>query len=180
MPQESTQAIRRAAPDAGQRVTAGEWRRHIRILLMLARVGGVRPWHYALPVTLMLVAATLEGASMALLVPLARGLATDSFSTIWELAGFSTFRRWFPDVTALVSGSNRRTFLFLVGLLFGSSLLGLALGLAAARICAWRNGVYAARVKSHTLARCLSFGKLSSIGRRWRPSMRPSGSRKSF
>lgn len=127
---------------------------------MLARVGGVRPWHYALPVGLLLVAATLEGASMALLVPLAKGLATDSFSTIWDLAGFSTFRRWFPDLTAVVSGSNRRTFLFLVGLLFGSSLLGVALGLAAAQICAWRNGIYAARVKAHTLARSLSFGKL--------------------
>jgi subfamily B ATP-binding cassette protein MsbA len=139
---------------------AGQWRRHIRILLMLARVGGVRPWHYALPVTLLLVAATLEGASMALLVPLAKGLASDSFSTVWDLAGFSTFRRWFPDVAALLSGSNRLTFLFLVGLLFSASLLGVALGLAAARICAWRNGLYAARIKSHTLARCLSFGKL--------------------
>lgn len=160
MPEESTHPIRRASPAAGRRVTGGEWRRHVRILLMLARVGGVRPWHYALPVTLMLAAATLEGASMALLVPLARGLASDSFSTIWELAGFRTFRDWFPGAAALIGESNRRTFLFLVGLLFGSSLLGVALGLAAARICAWRNGLYAARVKSHTLARCLSFGKL--------------------
>jgi subfamily B ATP-binding cassette protein MsbA len=127
---------------------------------MLARVGGVRLWHYALPVTLLFAAATLEGASMALLVPLAKGLASDSFTAIWDLAGFSTVRRWFPDAVALVSGSNRRTFLFLVVLLFASSLLGVALGLAAARICAWRNGLYAARVKSHTLARCLSFGKL--------------------
>jgi ATP-binding cassette, subfamily B, bacterial MsbA len=159
MPQESTQPNRPSAR-AGERDAAGQWRRHVKILLMLARVGGVRPWHYALPVTLLLLAATLEGASMALLVPLAKGLATDSFTTIWDLAGFSTFRRWFPDAAALVSGSNRRTFLFLVVLLFASSLLGVALGLAAARICAWRNGLYAARVKSHTLARCLSFGKL--------------------
>ena len=159
MPQESTQPIRPSARASGGGED-GQWRRHVQILLMLARVGGVRPWHYALPVALLLAAATLEGASMALLVPLAKGLAADSFSAIWDLAGFSTFRRWFPGAVALVAGSNRRTFLFLVVLLFGSSLLGLALGLAAARICAWRNGLYAARVKAHTLARCLSFGKL--------------------
>jgi subfamily B ATP-binding cassette protein MsbA len=160
MSREPTHPNRPEGRAAGRHVTAGQWRRHIGILLMLARVGGVRPWHYALPVTLLLVAATLEGLTMALLVPLARGLASDSFSIVWELAGFSTFRRWFPDAAAVFSGSNRRTFLLLVGLLFASSMLGSALALAAARICAWRNGIYAARVKAHTLARCLSFGKL--------------------
>jgi subfamily B ATP-binding cassette protein MsbA len=160
MLQESTQINRPAARADGRHETAGPWRRHVHILLMLARVGGVRPWHYAVPVALMLVAAALEGASMALLVPLARGLASDSFAGVWAIAGFRDLRAWFPDAVALVSASNRRTFLFLVVLLFGSSLVGAALALAAARICAWRNGVYAARVKAHTLARCLSFGKL--------------------
>lgn len=160
MPQEPTHPIGPDARAAGRSATAGQWRREFRILLMLGRVGGVRWWHYALPVTLMLAAATLEGASMALLVPLATGLAADSFSALWQIPGFSTLRVWFPDAYAFISESNRRTFLFIVGLLFAASVVSVLLGLAASRLSTWRNGLYTARVKSHTLARCLSFGKL--------------------
>ena len=130
--------------------------RDLDVMRMLARVAGVRPWHYALPLGLALVAALLEGASMALLLPLARGLSQNDFGFIWAYPGF---REWQAMFGAGAS-PNRLAFLLIVLGLFTASLLSLLFTHASTRMCLWRDGMFAARVKSHTLARCLTFGKL--------------------
>jgi subfamily B ATP-binding cassette protein MsbA len=132
---------------------------NIDVIRMLGRVAGIKPWHYALPLLLALAAALLEGASMALLLPLAKGLAQNDFGFVWQLPGVRELRSAFPDPFG-ASGSNRLAFLLIVGVLFTATLLSLLFGHLAARMCLWRDGMFVARVKSHTLARCLSFGKL--------------------
>jgi len=134
-------------------------RSQVDVLRLLARTGGVRVWHYALPVGLMMIAAALEGASMGLLFPVAKGLAAGGFQGVWDMAGFRTVAEYWPEWVATFSSSNRRTFLFLIVLAFGMSISGAALGLLAGRIAAWRNGLYTAQIKAQTMARCLSFGK---------------------
>lgn len=133
---------------------AEQWR----IARRFARVAGAKPWHYAAPLGMTLIAATLEGASLALLVPLANGLATNDLTFVWDYPVIRNWHAAFPDALGAATSPNRSAFLLIILLLFAATVLGLVLTYAAMRLSTWRDGLYASRVKAHTLQRTLSFG----------------------
>jgi ATP-binding cassette, subfamily B, bacterial MsbA len=133
---------------------------HARMVRTLLRVMDVKVWFYALPVALKMGSSILEAGAMALLIPLGKGIAGSDFGFLWSWPGFAQLHAVLPLAGPLSDSPNRVAFLTLVALLVLASVASAALGYPATIVAAYRNGVYAARVKAFTLERYLSFGKL--------------------
>ena len=58
-----------ANPDTDAALRENRWSNHVRVFRIFARVTNAKLWHYWLPLLMTLIAAGLEGASMALLLP---------------------------------------------------------------------------------------------------------------
>jgi subfamily B ATP-binding cassette protein MsbA len=133
---------------------------HASVVRMLLQVMNVRIWLYAVPVALKMASSILDAGAMALLIPLGKGIAGSDFGFVWSWPGFAQLRDALPLAGPLADSPNRTAFLTLVALLVLASVASAALGYPAAIVSAYRNGIYAARVKAFTLQRYLSFGKL--------------------
>jgi ABC-type multidrug transport system fused ATPase/permease subunit len=132
----------------------------MRVLREVVRVMDIRISLHVLPIGLRTAAAALEGAAMALLIPLGKGIAGNDFAFLWSWPGFGHLRGAFPAAGPLGAAPNRVAFLVLIATIVLASLASLALGYLATILGAYRNGKYVARLKAFTLERYLSFGKL--------------------
>jgi subfamily B ATP-binding cassette protein MsbA len=135
-------------------------RQHLHILRDFLRVMDVRISFYALPIALRMIAAALDGGAMALLLPLGKGIAGNDFEFLWSWPGFAQLREALPAAGPLAASPNRIAFVVLVATILLASIASVVIGYLATILCAYRNGTYATRVKTFTLERYLSFGKL--------------------
>ncbi len=124
-----------------------------------ARVARARPRHIVIPVALTLLAASLEGASFSLLIPLSRAVSSNSFDFLQRSKAFGWIVHLLP--ASVLASPRRDAYLVLM-------ILGLALVARAGKVLAelgralyanWRNETYYARVQEETFARVLGFGR---------------------
>ncbi len=137
----------------------GRLRRHLGTLLYYARVSAVRPWHLALPVVLGLLGATIEGSSLALLIPLSQGMAENSMAFLWDLPVFSEIGPYMPEA---ILASPRFDALMTVGLVllvFATRLGRIAVEYANNLFMFARNQRYDVAVRTDTFRRLLTFGR---------------------
>ncbi|MEQ8272260.1 MAG: ABC transporter ATP-binding protein [Deltaproteobacteria bacterium] len=122
-------------------------------------VTGARPLHYVPTLGANFVAAALDGAAMALLVPLGDGIARGTFDEVWSRPAIAAVRSVLPFELALESWSTARSFLTLLLLIFVLLTLQ-ALTTYAAAIAAYaRDARYFLRTQGALLERYLGFGK---------------------
>jgi subfamily B ATP-binding cassette protein MsbA len=133
--------------------------RHGALFRRFVRGMSVKPWHLVVPVGLGLLGAALDGVAMALLVPLARGIAENDFTAAWQFPGLLAVADRMTRLGPFVEAPNRSTFLLLVGLILAATAGRIALTFLSAAAVAYRNALYSARARSLTFARLLQFGK---------------------
>ena len=121
---------------------------------MSRRMGMTRK-HVAACVALAILAALLDGAMLAMLIPVSRGAMAGNFDFIWNSAAFSWMKTQFPASlqdfvgTFVVLG----VLIFLVGVLKNGAIYGLHI--ASGRLY----GKYSARLANAIFERYLSFGR---------------------
>ena len=64
------------------------------ILRHYQRVAGVRWWHFAIPIALILFSTALDGASLSLLIPLTDAISENSFALLED----SRWVGWIPGL----------------------------------------------------------------------------------
>jgi len=123
------------------------------------RVAEARPWHFAVPVTLILVASAFEAASYSMLVPLTDAVADNSFAFLSE-------SRWFGWIAGLVPPSVADPAMrdaWLVVILVGLVVIGRVGKLGAEYVRKYfvvaRNERYRVRIGADTFGRVLGFGR---------------------
>jgi len=121
---------------------------------------GVKPVHIILPVFLSFVAASFDGISLGLLVPLVKGVVSNSFDFIKETAVLKHVVKLFPQIFFGTANPNRNAFLFLVTLVFLFVLLKNALGYVNAILSAYWHGRFKRNIYKFVFERFLSFGKM--------------------
>lgn len=124
-----------------------------------AGVMGLRPAHFIAPTTLGLLAASLDGLAVALLVPLAKGVAGKDFKFVWGLPGFRQFAAGFPGAVDTLTASNRAMFLLIIGTAIACKVVRMPIMYVFALLVSRRTNTYAMRLRTHMLDRYLSLGK---------------------
>jgi ATP-binding cassette, subfamily B, bacterial MsbA len=127
-----------------------------RVLNHLRQVAGAK-WHdFALPTGLGLISAVFDGASMALLIPLTRGVGDDGYAAVREQAWLAKPSAFFGDSAVQWLADDRH----LVALLIAAIVLlrGLHLGCiyATELLTVSRDQRYVAAIGSDTLRRVLA------------------------
>jgi len=123
------------------------------------RVSGARPWQFAVPISLILLASAFEAASFSLLVPLTDAVAENSFDFLDE----SRFFSWIGGlVPASIEASGARD-AYLVVATVALIVLGrtgkLVLEYLRKLFVVSRNERYRVHVSSETFGRVLRFGR---------------------
>jgi subfamily B ATP-binding cassette protein MsbA len=123
------------------------------------RIAGVRPWHIALPLILVLIASAFEGVSYSLLIPLTTAVGRDSFDFLRESAAFGWILTLVP---ASVSGAPSRDsvlIILIVGLIICARALKLAFEYVRYIYVVPRTEGYRVAVTTETFGRVLGFGR---------------------
>ena len=119
-------------------------RRSIRLLRWGLSVTGARLHHYAPTLFLGVFGGLLDAAAMALLIPLADAMATGGLSS-----GYPGWQ-WLTD--GLRELSVARSFLLLLGIVFGLLILRTFVGYLAVNLSFRRDTLFSARMQSALLA----------------------------
>jgi len=82
----------------------------------LLKKGGLKPYHFAIPAAITLVASFLDGGGLALLIPLAKGIIESNFDFVRELP---VFRPMLDYGSNYFSINNSSIFVTLVVIMFG-------------------------------------------------------------
>lgn len=121
---------------------------------------GVKPIHIILPIFLSFIAASFDGISLGLLVPLVKGITANSFDFIKDVAVLKYIVRLFPQILFETTTPNKNAFLFLIGLVFLFIVLKNALGYANSAISAYWHGRFQRNIYLYVFERFLAFGKM--------------------
>ncbi len=123
------------------------------------RVAQAKPWHFAIPIGLILLASAFEAASYSLLVPLTDAVKDNSFA-------FLDSSRWFGWITGLVPASlegspSRDAYLIVVtvGLIIVGRVGKLVVEYVRKLFVVARNERYRVAVSDSTFGRVLRFGR---------------------
>ena len=122
------------------------------------RVANVKAWHLVLPIGLILIASTFEGASFSLLIPLKDAVAENSFDFLEQSRAFGWLPTLVPDG---LDPSARDAYLVLcIAVLIILGRIGkLGFQYAAQLIVTARNERYRVQVGKETFGRVLTFGR---------------------
>jgi len=122
------------------------------------RVVDVKAWHLALPIFLILIATSFEGASLALLIPLKDAVVSDSFDFLETSTGFAWITSLVPDA---VDPSARGAYLviLIVVLIILGRVGKLGFQYAARVVTKARDERYRVKVGRDTFGRVLTFGR---------------------
>lgn len=123
------------------------------------RIADARPWHFALPVTLILLAGAFEAASFSLLVPLTDAVAENSFDFLDESRAFGWIARLVPDSIAGGPGRDAYLVVLTVGLIIVWRVAKLVIEYLRKLFVVARNERYRVAVTNETFSRVLSFGR---------------------
>jgi subfamily B ATP-binding cassette protein MsbA len=123
------------------------------------RVCGARPWHFAVPLTLILFASGFEAASYSLLVPLTDAVAENSFDFLDDSRFFGWIAVLVPD--AIQDSGARDAYLVIVtvALIVIGRIGKLVLEYLRKLFVVSRNERYRVHVSSETFSRVLGFGR---------------------
>ena len=96
---------------------------YLRLVLVrqFFRIMGVRPIHVILPVVLSFIAASLDGVSLGLLIPLAKGLVSNNFRFVNETPVLKHIVALLPGLARSITAGlsqNKTIFIFLVVSIF--------------------------------------------------------------
>ena len=133
------------------------------------RVADARPWHFALPVGLILFAGAFEAASFSLLVPLTDAVSENSFDFLDGSPAFGWITGLVPAFVD--SGPSRDAYLVVltVTLIIVGRVAKLVLEYLRKLFVVSRNERYRVAVTEETFSRVISFGRQyfdrQSIGR---------------
>lgn len=122
-------------------------------------VTGGRLSHIVIPLVLTSLAAALEGASYALLVPLSDAVASNSFAFLDSSRYFAWIPRLLPEAFRSSPRADGYLVLVVVALALIARFAKLALTYAKAAFLNWRNETYIARVQQYTFSRVVRFGR---------------------
>jgi subfamily B ATP-binding cassette protein MsbA len=139
---------------------AVSWLKHKQLVLHFRDVMVVRVWHYVVPLVLSVASAGFDAVALALLVPLAQGLAEGDFGLVWDLPVFRNLESLWLTTPWAQQAPNRSTFVLLVILIFGSTLTRVAVAYVVGLFSSYRNGIYSRRARQRVFQRFVSFGKL--------------------
>ena len=122
------------------------------------RVADVKAWHLVLPIGLILIASSFEGASFALLIPLKDAVVSDSFDFLETSTGFAWITSLVPDA---VDPSARGAYLviLIVVLIILGRVGKLGFQYAARVVTKARDERYRVKVGRDTFGRVLTFGR---------------------
>lgn len=132
-----------------------ETRARIAVIKRALAVMRFRWWHLVVPLVLGVAMASADGLSVALLVPLGEGIASNDFTDAWRSPGVSYLYAFFDEPSL----TNRQSFLVFVGLVLAAQLIRFVLQYLVALTYAYRNRRYASHLRAETARRYLSFGK---------------------
>ncbi|MDD5174458.1 MAG: ABC transporter ATP-binding protein [Candidatus Omnitrophota bacterium] len=121
---------------------------------------GVKPIHIILPVFLSFIAASFDGISLGLLVPLVKGVVSNNFYFIKEAAGLKYIVKFFPGVLLNTDSPNKNAFLFLIGLVLLFVVLKNALNYITSVLSAYWHGRFGRNIYLYVFERFLTFGKM--------------------
>ena len=123
------------------------------------RVADARPWHFVLPVGLILLAGVFEAASFSLLVPLTDAVSENSFDFLDESPAFGWLTGLAPDFVG--SGPSRDAYLVVltVALIILGRVAKLLLEYLRKLFVVSRNEQYRVAVTEETFSRVISFGR---------------------
>jgi subfamily B ATP-binding cassette protein MsbA len=130
------------------------------IMKKFFKIMGVKPIHIILPVALSFVAVSFDGISLGLLVPLVKGVVSNSFDFIKDAAGLKHIVMLFPRIFSGTSTPNKNAFLFLIGLIFLFIVLKNMLNYATNVLSAYWHGRFQRNIYKFVFERFLTFGKL--------------------
>jgi subfamily B ATP-binding cassette protein MsbA len=121
---------------------------------------GVKPIHILLPVFLSFIAAFFDGISLGLLVPLVKGVVSNSFDFIKDVAGLKYIVKLFPQIFFDIYSPNKNAFLFLIGLVFLFVVLKNVFDYINNTLSAYWHGRFCRNIYLYVFERFLTFGKM--------------------
>jgi subfamily B ATP-binding cassette protein MsbA len=116
----------------------------------------INPWYFALPVSLSVSVAVLEGVGMGLLIPLLNGFLMRDFSFVVTLPVIGNLTQFFPSTVEL---TDRTLFALLTGLFMLVIVLKNLLRLGAALGMGYLSTRSVHHLRKHLFHAYLSFGK---------------------
>jgi len=133
------------------------------------RVAGVRWWHFALPITLVLISGAFEAASFSLLIPLTNAVSENSFDFLQSSRAFGWILQLLPDSLANSPSRDAILVVVTVGLIILGRVGKLLFDYLRKLYVVGRTERYRVSVGEETFGRVLSFGRQyfdgQSIGR---------------
>lgn len=124
------------------------------------RIMGVKPIHIILPVFLSFIAASFDGISLWLLVPLVKGIVSNSFDFIRDTAGLKYAVKLLPQVFLETTTPNKNAFLFIITLVFIAVVLKNVIGYANHVLSAYWHGRFKRNIYKFVFERFMTFGKM--------------------
>jgi ATP-binding cassette, subfamily B, bacterial MsbA len=124
------------------------------------RIMGARPIHIMLPAFISFLAASFDGISIGLLVPLVKGVVSNSFDFIKDVPCLRYIIRSFPHLLSDTTTPNRNAFLFLIGLIFLSVIFKNTLNYINSILSAYWHGRFKRNIYKFVFNRFLDFGKM--------------------
>lgn len=127
-------------------------------LKTLARIMRVKPFYFIIQIGASFLVALLEGLSLVLLIPLAKGVIERDFSFLENVPVFKTIIASFPQL--LKEAHNTSLFLLLVVTIFSAAVIKNILDYFFRVYVSRQKQKYLFNIKKTVFGRCLSFGKL--------------------
>jgi ATP-binding cassette, subfamily B, bacterial MsbA len=126
----------------------------IRILV----ISKARPMFFVVQALVSIVIAFLEAFSMALLIPLTKGVIEKDFSFLSEIGAVKTIAKWFPQLFSKTQ--NTTLFLIIVIVIFFAAITKNVFHYYARVFCNTKKEIYFFNLKTAIFNRMLGFGKL--------------------
>ncbi len=138
---------------------------YLRMLVVkqFLRVMKVRPIHIVIPVILSSIVAGLEGVSLGLMVPLAKGIVGNNYDFIKDIPMFRNIFHYFPSFAHFVTtglSKNKSMFLFMVGGIFFVVIIKNIIAYVNSVIFAYWHTRFKNNIYKFIFNRFISFGKL--------------------
>lgn len=130
----------------------------IDILKTFLRIMGVKPHFFAITALLSFLVAALDGLSVGLLIPLAKGVIARDFTFLKNVPVFETVIARFPNLFA--GAPAKFMFILLVTIIFTAAIAKNAFKYLAAVYNAAKREMFSLRLKQFIFDRFLSFGKM--------------------